>query len=83
LSDSIPIPLKVRPEAPNSETPEKDTFSSEPIDPMDLLLWLRAQTKPGHSSAAVVTAGQQVSIAQRLSHLRCDNATASGLLAPR
>jgi hypothetical protein len=60
LSDSIPIPLKVRPEAPNSETPEKDTFSSEPIDPMDLLLWLRAQTKPGHSSAAVVTAGQQV-----------------------
>lgn len=60
LSDSIPIPLKVRPEAPSSETSEKYTFSSEPIDPMDLLAWLRAQTKPGHSSAAVVTAGQQV-----------------------
>lgn len=60
IDDSIPIPLKVRAEAPSSGTPEKYTFSSEPIDPMDLLVWLRAQTKPGHSSAAVVTAGQQV-----------------------
>lgn len=58
LAESSPVPLTVRPD--KLPVQGKNVLATPPIDPLDLVEWLRSQVKAKERPAHVISAGEHV-----------------------